>query len=129
MRDIHMEQSGRARILIVDSEPVIRSTLKTILQAEGYEVVTEASAESAWTAIQTAPPDVLIADIILTGRTGLDLAIDLVQAYPRCRIVLFSAQVSEHLVEKAIGLGFDFMSKPVSPTVILARLRVLLRSA
>ena len=77
-------------ILLVEDDQKVRGLLRGRLEAAGYAVVETSSAEEALTRYETAPPDLVITDIVLPGRSGLDLIADLGQEYPNARIVAMS---------------------------------------
>jgi DNA-binding response OmpR family regulator len=116
----------RYRIFVVDDEPTIVSTLGLILSQQGFEVTTFTDPLEALKAIQTKAPDLVIADVIMPGLSGIDLAIVVRETCPACTVLLFSGQIATHeMIEgaKARGHDFEVITKPVHPLEILARVR------
>ena len=115
-------------VFVVDDEYVIASTLATILKQSGFEATSFADPLEALDAAKLNSPDLLISDVMMPQMTGVDLAIQLQQLAPQCRILLFSGQAATaDLLQKARIEGHDFtlLSKPVHPTDLLSALRAL----
>jgi DNA-binding NtrC family response regulator len=68
----------------------------------------------------------VIAEIILYGLTGLELAKRITLQYPECRVILLAAMVGAQLVDNARALGFDFYDKPIYPTLLINRAKQLM---
>jgi CheY-like chemotaxis protein len=85
---------SRARGIVLGDEQVIAKTLAIILTNAGFEARATFSGEKAVKLLETFPPDVLIADVIMPGMTGIDAAIVVRNRLPRCRILLFSGQAA-----------------------------------
>jgi DNA-binding response OmpR family regulator len=109
------------KILIVDDEYVITSTLATIFANAGYDARSASSAEEALELIADWYPDLAILDVILPKMNGIDLAILMRAKHPNCRIALFSgqAETSDLLGETSSGYAFDIVAKPVHPEALL----------
>ena len=113
------------RVLVVDDDAVIADSLALILNANGYHAKPVHSAEEALEESVLLAPDVLISDVVMTGKSGIDLAIYISNTVPTCKIILFSgqAQTADLLAEaEAHGYRFELLQKPVHPEVILQRL-------
>ena len=116
----------KPRVLVADDEQVIANTLAIILNQSGFEARAVYSGESAIEAVETFQPDMLISDVIMTGITGIEAAIEIRKKMPKCKILLFSGQAATaDLLEKARAQGheFEILAKPVHPTDLLAKLR------
>lgn len=115
-------------VLIVDDEAEIRASLKEILHEEGYAVATAGTASEAITLLQDAPYDVVLLDIWLPDRDGLDVLGD-VHALPaevRPEVVIISGHGTIETAVKATKLGaYDFLEKPLS----LDRTLIVLKNA
>ena len=104
-------------ILIVDDEAEIRSSLEEILREEGYGVATAGTAAEAITLLQDAPYDVVLLDIWLPDRDGLDVLNDVhaLNAGTRPEVVIISGHGTIETAVKATKLGaYDFLEKPLS---------------
>ena len=117
-----------SHILIVDDEAEIRTSLEEILREEGYEVATAATAAEAITLLQDAPYDVVLLDIWLPDRDGLDVLGDVhaLAAEARPEVVIISGHGTIETAVKATKLGaYDFLEKPLS----LDRTLIVLKNA
>ena len=113
------------RVLVVDDDAVIADSLAVILNASGYRARAVHSAEEAVEESVLLAPDVLITDVVMTGMSGIDLAIHISNTVPTCKIILFSgqAQTANLLAEaEQRGYRFELLQKPVHPQVILQSL-------
>jgi len=116
----------RPKVLVADDEQVIANTLAIILNQAGFEAKAVYSGEKAVEALDSFAPDMLISDVIMTGMTGIEAAIQTRQRLPKCKILLFSGQAATaDLLEEARAEGheFEILAKPVHPTDLLAKLR------
>jgi len=115
-------------VLVVDDEAEIRSSLEEILREEGYGVATAATAAEAVVLLEDAPYDVVLLDIWLPDRDGLDVLADL-RKQPiekRPEVVIISGHGTIETAVKATKLGaFDFLEKPLS----LERTLIVLKNA
>jgi DNA-binding NtrC family response regulator len=114
--------SPATQIFVVDDEPVIASTLATILQMNGFAANFFTSPQQALAAAQCKAPDMLISDVTMPGISGIHLAMKMRASYPNCKILLFSGHPSTPgLIEDARAQGHDFrlLSKPVPPDELL----------
>jgi two-component system nitrogen regulation response regulator NtrX len=104
-------------ILVVDDEAEIRNSLEEILREEGYSVAGAASAGEAAVLLQDVPFDVVLLDIWLPDRDGLDVLGDIRQMAQEARpeVVIISGHGTIEAAVKATKLGaFDFLEKPLS---------------
>jgi DNA-binding response OmpR family regulator len=126
-RPVLREDKPRPVVLVVDDEPIIADTVSLILSRSGFTVLTAYDARSALELAKIIPPELLISDITMApDMDGVDLAIELVEAIPDCRILLFSAQVGTmDLLAKArqAGHSFTLLAKPLHPTKLLEHAR------
>lgn len=110
------------RVLVVDDEKSIADSLAQILCTQGYDVRCANSGEEALDILPVFEPHVLIADVILGGVDGVQLALTAAEKLPNCRVVLSSghAQTSE-LAERLreSGRRFSIYPKPVPPPVLI----------
>src|SRR5579884_856073 len=116
-------------VLVVDDEPAIRRFLRTSLKAAEYRVVEATDAKSALAALAAEKPDLLILDLGLPDRSGLDLIGELRKGTAPPIIVL-SARDDERSKVEALDRGADdYISKPFGMAELMARLRAALRHA
>jgi two-component system, NarL family, response regulator NreC len=100
--------SGDAiRVLIVDDHALVRSGLRLMLDAEdGFEVIEEAgSAEEAVRKARLEKPDIVLLDVTMPGRSGLEATPDILEAAPKARILVLSMQDDPHYVREAFAAG------------------------
>lgn len=117
------------KLLIVDDEPSILETVETKFRKEGYTTFTAASAEDGMRLFRRIKPDLIILDIMLPQRSGLELcrAIRKDSATP---IIFLSARADEADRVKGLELGADdYVVKPFNLSELAARVKAILRRA
>jgi len=115
------------RILTVEDDERIRTSVKLALEDEGWEVEEAESGEDALNAFTREPADVVLIDIMLPGIDGFDVcrAIRRVSDVP---IVMVTARIDTHDVVAGLEAGADdYLTKPFAPKELSARIRALLR--
>ena len=116
-------------VLVVDDEPPIRRFLRTSLAASGYRIVEAEDAASAMRLFSAEKPDLIVLDLGLPDRSGLELIPEIRQA-STVPIVILSARHDERSKVEALDLGADdYVSKPFGVDELLARLRAAQRHA
>ena len=114
-------------ILVVDDEPQIRSLLRTTLLRSGYRVVEASSGREALNARAIDRPDLILLDLGLNDRDGLQLVAAL-RGEPACRLIVVSAREQTEQKVAALDLGADdYVTKPFDTDELLARVRASLR--
>jgi len=104
-------------VLVVDDEAEIRSSLEEILREEGYGVACAANADEAMELARDAAYDVVLLDIWLPGRDGLEVLAEMRELKPDARpeVVIISGHATIEAAVKATKLGaYDFLEKPLS---------------
>jgi DNA-binding response OmpR family regulator len=115
------------RILLVDDNPDIRLSLTAALSRRGHQVVTAATSESALSLAATTEPDVGVIDVMLPDGDGFTLCRE-IRAQFRFPTVMLTARDDEVDVVGGLEAGADdYIVKPVSPAVLEARLRAVVR--
>jgi two-component system alkaline phosphatase synthesis response regulator PhoP len=118
------------RILIVEDEEALRMTLADRLQSEGYQVEYAADGVLGYRRATEEPFDLILLDIGLPRRNGLDVCRDIRQAGLITPILMLTAR--GQTVEKVVGLKLgadDYVSKPFEMLELMARVEALLRRA
>ncbi|MDP2233342.1 MAG: response regulator transcription factor [Actinomycetota bacterium] len=118
--------TGR-RILVVDDEESILKIIDYALTQEDYEVHIASDAVAAERTFSQVSPDLVILDVMLPGKSGLEIARDL-RAHSNVPIIMLSARSDE--VDRILGLEFgadDYVTKPFSPRELVSRVKALLR--
>ncbi|HWL41372.1 MAG TPA: response regulator transcription factor [Ilumatobacter sp.] len=114
-------------ILCVDDDPAQRMFLAEHLEAAGYRVVAVADGSGAAAALVDTTPHAILLDLGLPDIDGVELCHRLVE-WPACPVIVVSADLREHRMVEALDAGaVDYVTKPFSPAVLEARLRVALR--
>ncbi|GKU77492.1 helix-turn-helix domain-containing protein [Paenibacillus sp. L3-i20] len=112
------------KLLIIDDEVIIREGLSTVIQWEegGFTLLKPAaSAEEALLRIPIERPDIILTDIQMTGKTGLELASEVKRDYPLTEIVILSGYEEFAYAQQAIREGIsDYLLKTSRPADIMA---------
>jgi len=121
---------ARERILVVDDEQDILELIRYNLSREGYQLDTVTSGEDAIKIARDRHPDLIILDLMLPGIDGLDVC-RLLKGESRTAhipIIMLTAKGEDSDVVTGLELGAeDYMTKPFSPKVLIARVRNILR--
>ena len=124
--------SDRPTILIADDDAFIRRPLEWMLQQEGFDTATAVDGDDCLEQLGETTPDLLILDVMMPGHDGFDICRRM-QADARLRevpIILLSARGRAHDLERGMALGAaEYLTKPYSPTDLLARVRALLEGS
>ena len=116
-------------VLVVDDEPQILRALETTLRGAGYEVETAATGEAALTQAAVHPPDAVILDLVLPGKSGVEVCREL-REWTQAPVLILSAVGEERDKVAALDAGADdYVTKPFGVDELLARLRASLRRA
>ena len=118
-----------ARILVVDDDASTRTLLRRMLSMEGYAVDEAADGPTAMDRLGTAPPDLILLDIMMPGQDGLDVLEGLrrTSAVP---VIMLTARNEE--ADRVLGFRFgadDYVVKPFSTAELTARIAAVLRRA
>jgi DNA-binding NtrC family response regulator len=113
-------------VLIVDDEPAMRLVLEARLRSWGYETLLAPDAEEAERLVQSSDPDIVLSDVVMPGKSGLELLPALKANNPSRPVILLTAQGTIDMAVEAIKQGAqDFLTKPLDH----ARLRAVLDAA
>lgn len=121
---------SRPKVLIVDDEPFISESLSLAFRQQGFEARSAYSAEGALDLLKSWQPEIAIVDVCLGRMNGIEFALRLREAYPSCKLLLFSGRTDSDAVfheAQEIGLDFASVEKPVQPPVLIAAAKRLLR--
>jgi len=116
-----------SRVLVVDDEPGVRESVGYALEQEGFDVTLATDGEDAEAKLDDDNFDLLIIDIMMPGKSGLDVCRE-VRAQSPVPIILLTAKDAE--VDKVVGLEVgadDYVTKPFSVRELLGRVRAQLR--
>lgn len=142
----HPSQAGLARpqgigrrigpmattVLVVEDDPVIIDLLTITLELEGWTVVRAKDAVSAFEAAKADRPDIVVSDVMMPGRSGLDLIADLNgdDATAGIPVILLSARALPSEVAEGLSAGaVDYVTKPFDPDDLIDRVRAAIDGA
>ncbi len=114
-------------ILLVDDDALMRRSLAFHLEQAGYQVHTAASAEDAVESVRYAPPDLVILDIGLPGKDGLE-ALREIKSLHNLPVIFLTGRRRE--LDEVVGLEMgadDYITKPFDVDVVLAHIKAVLR--
>ena len=117
-----------AAILIVEDEPDMAIGLRDNLEFEGYDVRIARDGEEALASAAESPPDLILLDLMLPKRNGLDVCRELRRQGLNVPIIMLTARSQE--TDKVVGLEIgadDYVTKPFSVRELMARVHVQLR--
>jgi DNA-binding NtrC family response regulator len=118
-----MDQA-KPRILVIDDDPRIRSSLVDTLELEAFEVVSAGDAETALQQVSADLPEVVLLDLRLPGLDGMEALRKLKEIAPQLPIVILTGFGDVPSAVEAMRLGaYDFLNKPVGPEKILIVVR------
>ncbi len=113
-------------MLIVDDERLIADTLARILNLNGFAATAVYSGEAALNTLDAVCPEIVLTDVRMPGRSGIETGILIRQRCPETRIVLFSGQAGMGSVLQEAQRGghdFELWPKPLHPRELVRRLR------
>ena len=112
------------RILVVDDEPSVQESLRMLFDRE-HEVVVAGTAEEALARIAAAPPDLVLLDLVMPGRSGLELLAEIPE--PRPPVVVLTATRTVTTAVEAMKRGAaDYVTKPFEVDALRIKVRQLL---
>ena len=116
------------KILVVDDEETIVETVEMKLRKEGFTVFTAPTAEEGLRVFKLVKPDLLILDIMLPQRSGVELA-TLLRRDHQVPIIFLTAKASEQDRIQGLDVADDYVTKPFSLSELAARVKSVLRRA
>ena len=118
--------TSKCRVVVVDDEVAIASTLKAVLNHSGFDAHAMFSGQELVDSLETLRPDVLIMDVEMPGMTGIEAAIITRRKLPNCKVLLWSGRAATSgllLRAREQGHEFEILGKPVNLPDLLAKLR------
>ena len=117
-----------SRVLVVEDNEDLAFGLRKVLEFEGYDVEVAKEGETGLESVRESPPELLILDVMLPGKSGFDVLREIRTSGHRFPVLILTARSQE----SDVVLGFDFgaddyVTKPFSTAELLARVRALLR--
>jgi two-component system, NtrC family, nitrogen regulation response regulator NtrX len=118
----------KAHLLLVDDDPNTLASLSRAFRLEGHEATVCDNAARAVELLRTESFDLILSDVVMPGRSGLELLEDLKNAGVKTPIILISGQANIEMAVKATKLGaLDFLEKPLSTDKLLVTVENALR--
>jgi two-component system alkaline phosphatase synthesis response regulator PhoP len=121
---------AREKILVIDDEEDILELVRYNLAKEGYSMEGVTSGEEALAGVKAWLPDLILLDLMLPGVDGLDLCRQLKSDIKTAHIPIIMLTARSEDVDIVLGLELgaeDYITKPFSPRVLIARIRAVLR--
>jgi len=113
------------RILVADDSSYMRGVIKKILKSAGYTDILEATdGEAAASAYKRERPDMVLLDIVMPVKSGIDALRDIRAFDPQARVVMVSAVGQEVIIKEALGMGASgFIIKPFDESQVKGAVR------
>ncbi len=113
------------RILLVDDSSFVRKMMRRMLEPQGFQVAGEAgNGEEGVNLYKQLKPDVVIMDMTMPVKGGLEASKEILSEFPRARIVLLTAMERTNIVEEAKAIGIKHhLRKPFKPSDIIETIR------
>lgn len=115
------------KILVVDDDNALREMVGIVLEAEGFEISYHDAGTGALDAFKRAEPDLVLLDVMLPGKDGIEVCKE-IRSISGTPIIMLTAKTESEDVVRGLEAGADdYVVKPFDPTVLLARIRARLR--
>src|SRR6266542_2487772 len=117
-----------ARIVVVEDEPAIRRGVVDVLHVNGYEVAEAADGDKGLTEAVRLGVDLVLLDLLLPKRDGLDVLLELRKVRPTLPVIILTARGTEDDRVRGLTMGADdYVVKPFSARELIARVEAVLR--
>lgn len=120
----------KSKIFLIEDDPDITTLVKESLEKEGYEITAFDRGKEALKQVESVSPDLILLDLILPDLDGLEICKDLKKdaSTAGISVLMLSSRDGEADIVTGLELGADdYVTKPFSPRVLLARVRAVLR--
>jgi CheY-like chemotaxis protein len=123
--DTSNSEGGPITVLIADDEPSVRLLVQATIESDGYRVLEATDGNEAWSLIQEHRPSLVLLDVRMPGRTGLEILRE-IKAKPdlvATKVILLTASAQESEINAGLVAGADFyLTKPFSPRDLLSKI-------
>jgi DNA-binding NtrC family response regulator len=124
---IRIEMNGRKSALVVDDEKGIAEIIKDYLEMERFKATAVYSAEEALEALRNRHIDIVVSDIILPGKSGMDLLVEIKNNYPEIPVILITGHSGRFSPKDAIQAGADgYFTKPFNNMELSFTIRAIM---
>lgn len=115
---------GRGLVLVAEDDVKMREALSRFLSLQGYEVIEAADGREAVSLARGRAPDIVLLDIAMPGKNGLEVLKELVPEMPATGFIMVTGNEDEELARSCLRLGaFDYVPKPVDMEVLAHSIR------
>ncbi|MFM0627027.1 response regulator [Paraburkholderia xenovorans] len=124
-----MTEAHSSSILIVEDEPKLAAVLEDYLHLDGFTTTIIADGQAVMPFIRATPPSLMLLDLMLPGRNGMNICRELRQ-FSALPVIILTARIDE--IDRLLGLEIgadDYVCKPFSPREVVARVKAILRRA
>lgn len=122
-------QAAKPVVLIVDDDAFVRTLLSDALGNSGYTLLEAQDGDEALERVKKDKPAVVLLDLFMPKKSGLDALRDIRGAHPPCKVLVISSLDSESLIDQALRSGASgFIAKPFHPLEIAEEVRKALTS-
>ena len=119
--------SARGLILLADDDEAIVKVMSRFLRDAGYEVITALDGLAAERLAREKRPDILLLDIFMPGKDGLDVLRELAPQLPGMGVIMITGNENEDVARECLRLGaFDYVPKPVNLDALAERIKARL---
>ena len=116
------------KILVVDDEGIVLDSCQRVLKEDGLEVLLVTSADKAIAAIEDEEPSVLLMDVKMPVRDGMDLMREVKERWPDVPIIVMSGYPTPDTITDGAKMGADaFIAKPFTPDELLETIRQVIQ--
>ena len=105
--EAEMSTAGRIKVMVVDDHPMMRNGLRDALEESGrFEVVGQAAdGEEAVRSVEELKPEVIVMDVIMPHKDGIDACREIMEVLPETRVLMLTASTEEDAVIEAVAAG------------------------